>query len=268
MKKIVILLCFLGIMVYGTKSYAFGGCESDCQKCHSLSAEEAAQILSKVRPAGAKVVWIKMSPLKGLWEVAVEEKDRKGVVYVGFSKKYVVGGPIYEIDAATNTTHETVETLNRPADRYVNVSGISLGDSIVMGNPGAANKVVVFTDPDCPFCQKLHGELKKIIAERKDIVFYLKLMPLKFHPDSYWKSQSILCAKSLALMEDNFEKKPIPRPDCDTKVPDENLRLAADLGVTGTPTIIMPDGMVLVGGRDAAKLTRLILAHSGKHAVR
>lgn len=100
--------------------------------------------------------------------------------------------------------------------------------------------------------------MKKVITKRLDIAFYLKLFPLKFHKDAYWKSKSIVCNKSLRLLEDNFEKKPIPRLDCDTKEIDENIRFAEKHGISGTPTMILPNGSVYQGTIDSERLIKLI----------
>ena len=154
---------------------------------------------------------------------------------------------------------------SRKPERYVDVSKIPLAGSLVLGDGDAKYKVIVFTDPDCPYCGRLHAELKKIVAERKDMAFYLKLMPLKFHPDAYWKSQSIICAMtkdsglSLRMLEDNFEKKPVPKPDCQTKAVDETIKLGGELGITGTPTLIMPNGLVVVGAVDAKAIIELAM---------
>jgi thiol:disulfide interchange protein DsbC len=77
------------------------------------------------------------------------------------------------------------------------------------------------------------------------------------HPDAHWKSESILCSKSLQLLEDNFEQKSIPKPACETKAVDDNISLAKTLDITGTPTMIMPDGMVVIGGRDAKTIIEM-----------
>ncbi len=263
MKKYGVLSCLVAIVLsfflLNSSAYAFGGCEENCQKCHSLEQKEVHGILEKMKAPDVKVLGIKMSPVRGLWEVSVEDKGNRGVIYVGFSKKYIMPGPIYEVETAANKTQESLSGTNEPAERYVDVTRISVSDALVMGEKDARYKVIVFTDPECPFCGKLHAELKKIVSERKDIAFYLKLMPLKFHPDAYWKSQSILCAKSMQRLEDNFEKKPISGPDCETKAVDETLKLAEELGISGTPTLIMPDGLVVVGGKDADKLKELVL---------
>jgi thiol:disulfide interchange protein DsbC len=264
MKKMLLLTFLLALVLslvsIRSEAYAFGGCESDCQKCHTLEKTEVQQILTKFKAEDAKILDIKMSPVKGLWEISLEDKGNKGVMYISFSKKYIIGGSIFEIDTALNKTQETLSTAAQPADRYVDTSKIPLDGTILMGDKDARYKVIVFTDPDCPFCLKLHSEIKKILSEKKDIAFYLKLMPLKFHPDAYWKAESILCSKEpIRLLEENFEKKTIPKPDCDTKLPDENIKLGEELGITGTPTMIMPDGLVVVGLRDSGTIEELVL---------
>ncbi len=100
--------------------------------------------------------------------------------------------------------------------------------------------------------------MKKIIEERKDIAFYLKVFPLKNQPDAYEKSKSILCERSLALLEDAFEKKPIPKPKCETSAVDENVRLAQKLGINNVPSVILRDGRILPGYKDAKTLINLI----------
>lgn len=100
--------------------------------------------------------------------------------------------------------------------------------------------------------------MKKIIEERKDISFYIKMFPLQSHPEAYEKSKSIVCEKSLKLLEDSFEKKPLPKPNCETIAVDESIKLAQKLGITSVPTLILPNGTLLLGHKDAKTLINLI----------
>jgi thiol:disulfide interchange protein DsbC len=100
--------------------------------------------------------------------------------------------------------------------------------------------------------------MKKIIEERKDIAFYIKLFPLKIHPGAYEKSKAIVCDNSLALLEDAFDKKPLPKPKCETSVIDENIKLAEKLGISSLPVLILPDGRIIEGYRDSKTLINLI----------
>lgn len=259
MRKLLITLVFLSSVMFVSSVFAFGGCEQDCQKCHSLSKEDAKQIFVKLQAPDIEVIEIKMSPIGGLWEVIFENQGMRGMTYISFSKKYVMGGQIFEVDTSSNKSQERLQKMGDESQKYIDPSAVSLDNALLLGEKDARHKVIVFTDPDCPFCGKLHDELKKVVSETKDISFYLKLIALPMHPDARWKSQSILCSKSLRLLEDNFEQKPVPKPDCDTKDVDENIDFAKKHDITGTPTLIMPDGRVVVGGRDAKTIIDTVM---------
>src|SRR5208282_1220423 len=194
-------------------SFSESGCDGDCKKCHSLTNEDVMGMLKKMNST-AKVVGIQMSPVKGLWEVTIDEEGRKGIFYTDFSKKFMIAGPIVELDNGSNKTRESIDKVQN--NRKVDVSGIPLGNALVLGSHSALKKVIVFTDPDCPFCAKLDTEMKKVVAERKDIAFYIKLFPLAVHKDAYWKAAAIECKKSVKMMQDNFEGRPITKGNCDT----------------------------------------------------
>ncbi len=100
--------------------------------------------------------------------------------------------------------------------------------------------------------------MKKVVEERKDIAFYIVLYPLPMHKEAYEKSRAIVCEKSLGLLDDAFAKKQIPKAKCDTKVVDENIKLANSFGISGTPAIVLPDGVLIPGYKDAASIIKLI----------
>jgi thiol:disulfide interchange protein DsbC len=100
--------------------------------------------------------------------------------------------------------------------------------------------------------------MKKVVEERKDIAFYIKMYPLSIHPEAYEKSKTIFCEKSLRLLEDSFEKKPLPKPTCETSVVDENIKLGKKLNISAAPSLVLPDGRVFPGYKDAKTLLNLI----------
>ena len=248
MRKILFLIVALSILQYASNSYGFSNKGENCSKCHTLKKEEAATLLKQLDP-NIKVLGIKLTPLKSLWEIDVESGSKKAILYLDITKKYLIEGQILDIKGKKNLTQESGEVLNK-----IDASKIPLGDANVMGDKNAKKRVIVFTDPDCPFCAKLHSELKKIIAERKDVVFFIKMFPLPIHKEAAGKAKAIVCEKSLALLDAAFEKKPISKPKCKTSAVDDNIALGKKLGITGTPTLVMPDGRVISGFRDANAL--------------
>jgi thiol:disulfide interchange protein DsbC len=222
-----------------------------------MSKESAGEILKVIMP-DVKVLSVGSAPVDGLWEVALESGGEKGIAYIDFAGKNVVFGSIVDAATKTNLTKKKFDEINK-----IDVSLIPLKDSIVMGNSMAKHKVIVFDDPDCPYCAKLHEELKRTVEQRKDIAVYFKLFPLvQIHPQAYKKSTAIVCEKSnekaLSLLDDAFAKKTIPEPSCETKIIDENMKLAKKLGISSTPILILDDGRVVRGALKAEDLIKAI----------
>jgi thiol:disulfide interchange protein DsbC len=114
-------------------------------ECHSISKQDVAGILTKLDAGHVKVLDIQMSPVRGLWEVSIDDKGQRGVLYVDLSKQYIVSGSIIAIDQRSDVTRQKLDELQR--SRRVDVSKIPPHDAIIMGKPGAAKKVIMFTDP-------------------------------------------------------------------------------------------------------------------------
>ncbi|HMK56804.1 MAG TPA: DsbC family protein [Dissulfurispiraceae bacterium] len=247
----------LAVLVFASQACALSEKDHDlkahdCAKCHVLKNDEAAAILKDMIP-DATIISVTQAPVKGLWEVLLQAGGRKGIVYLDYSKKNFFSGAIINIKEKKNLTQESFDRLNK-----VDVSKIPLTDSLVLGDKDAKYKVVVFSDPDCPYCSKLHAEIKKVVEKRKDIAFFIKLLPLPMHKDAEWKAKAIMCKKSMQLLEDNFEGKPIEKADCDTKAIEDTKKLAGELGINGTPALILPDGRIVSGYREADALIEMI----------
>jgi thiol:disulfide interchange protein DsbC len=224
--------------------------DKDCLECHKLDKKEAEVIVKKVVPTGT-VTDIKQAPIKGVWQIDVDAGEgKRGVLYLDFSKKNLVAGQIVP-----------VESLGKqPPTKKVEVSKIPLDNAIVVGSKDAAKKVIVFTDPDCPYCRELHKTMKQVLDKRRDITFAVILHPLPMHKEAYKKSQAIQCSKSLEMLDDGFAGKTVPEPPegCTGDVIDKNKALAASLGFSGTPTLVRDDGTVLSGYLPEDKLLEWI----------
>lgn len=249
---IILILFSLSTFFICKESYSTERVDHECIKCHQITNEEATNLLREIIP-DVRILEIRNAAIKGLWEISVERGGQKGIVYIDFSKNLLISGSILNIKTKTNLTQERLLEINK-----VDISKIPLDDALVMGENDAKLRVIVFTDPDCPFCSKLHYEMKKVVEKRKDIAFYIKMFPLPMHKGAYEKAKAIVCEKSLALLDDVFAKKELPKATCETKVLDENLKLGESIGISGTPAIIMPNGTLVPGYKEADALIALI----------
>ncbi|MBF0537561.1 MAG: DsbC family protein [Nitrospirae bacterium] len=254
-RLVSLMMAFLAVgFFYDVReAFSFGGCDENCISCHKLSVEEAGQLLKDFAPT-AKVEAVQQAPSKGLWEITINTGKNNVIAYLDYSKENLIIGSIVKIKTKKNLTEDRLTEVNK-----VNVSTIPLKNSILMGPKNAKIQLIVFTDPDCPFCKQLHGELKALLEKLKDVSIHIILFPLtKLHPMSYKHSKAIACEKSLKLLDDVFAGKEIPEPKCETSVIDDNIKLAEGIGLTGTPAVVMPDGRVLRGTFKADDLVKEI----------
>jgi thiol:disulfide interchange protein DsbC len=218
---------------------------------------EAAQVLG-VKPE--QILSVGMSPVKGLWEVDVEKDGQKWPVYIDFSKDYIVSGQIFQVSSRANLTGNRMLSLNR-----VDVSQIPLGGAIVVGKKDAKRRIIVFDDPNCPHCAKLHQTAKEIVSKRPDIAFHVKPFPRNANDaQTYEKALSIVCAGTVQALEDAFAGKPLPKGECGSKAVKETVQAADRLKIRSTPTMVFPDGRVVPGALDAEMLLSLLAEDGGK----
>ena len=252
----IFLSLSLVILLSAVQAMAFqeAGCGAgDCRDCHSVNRDEVAQLLKgKV----TEVLDVKRSEVPGLWDVEAVYNGQKIPFYLDFSKKYLISGNVIRLKSNENVTQENFVKMNK-----VDRTKISLDDALVLGNSAAENKIIVFDDPECSYCSKLHPEMKNVVAQRPDIAFFIKMFPLAMHPNAKDKAHTIVCTKmkgdngkALLFLEDSLSKKALPKAECNSDIVDQNIALAKELYIASTPTLIMPDGRVLPGFKKADQI--------------
>lgn len=250
MRSLLIFIVCLFVAHNGFAMSSDGCGAGSCADCHSITKDEAKQLLGDMVD---RVNRVEFAEIPGLWVAEVEKDQNKLPVYIDFSKQYLVSGNVIRLNDRENITRQQSAKMNR-----VDVSTIPLDDALLLGKPSAKTKVIVFTDPECPYCKKLHKELKEVVKRDPEIAFLIKLFPLKMHPNAYEVSKSIVCNKSMELLEISFAGKPVPPASCNTRVIDQTLALVGDLGIRSTPTLVLPDGLVVPGFKKAEALLLLI----------
>ena len=238
--RIVLLLCFFLTLTVSAFAMSQEGCGAgECNSCHSMTLEEAKEMF----PRAEKVVSVDFAEMPGVFVVELEGQGQRQPVYVDFSKKYVVSGNIYRLADGKNIS----EAKTSQVAVKIDPAKIPVDDAVLVGKSDAKHKIIVFTDPDCPWCKKLHVELKQVVKTDPEIAFQIKLFPLAMHKDAYAKSKSIVCLKSAELLDAAFAGAPIPPASCETDAVDKTISLANELGIRGTPAIIFPNGRLKPG---------------------
>ena len=257
LKVLCITVAFTIILVSSSFAMAKEGCGGVCATCHSLTEKEATELLKKT---GGTVTSVKQSPSRGLFELLVERDGQKGILLMDFSKKHLIQGMVVDIEKLEPVSAHQLNTQQPKQQTSVDVTTIPVSNAVIIGNPKGSKKIYVFTDPDCPYCRKGHDELNKLAKIAPDVAIHIMLFPLPMHPAAYDKSRTIIETKDHGLLDKAFAGKDVPKPtkESSKKAIDEIVKFANANGISGTPTMVMPDGKIQVGMRDAETMKKML----------
>ena len=213
-------------------------------------AQEAiTKSLGKIFP-GVTPDNIAPSPMEGVSEVLIGPR----LMYVSNDGKYLLQGSLIDLKTRTDISEARRDGIRLDALN-------ELGEDKMIVFPAKEQKhiITVFTDIDCGYCRKLHGEMDKYNAEGIT-VRYLMFPRAGIDSASYKKAVSVWCSKDQQdAMTRSKAGENVPNATCDNPVKEE-YELGQLIGVRGTPAIIMEDGAMLPGYVPAARLVKALEA--------
>ncbi|OAM51411.1 thiol:disulfide interchange protein [Methylovorus sp. MM2] len=193
---------------------------------------------------------ITKTPYAGLYEVFLDGQ----ILYTDDKFNFLIAeGKLIDTKSKRDLTGERMDELTK-----VDFSSLPLDQAIKVVKGSGARKLVVFSDPDCPYCKRL--EQKELVG-MTDVTIYTFLYPLEqLHPDSANKSRAIWCSADRSVAwQDWILNGQLPKVavTCDTPV-EKTAELAKKLGITSTPTLIFADGKRMLGAYPAKDIEKAI----------
>ena len=176
------------------------------------------------------------TPWPGVFEVVMGAN----LAYVDQSGQYFLFGHFYDMKAQRDLTAERKDSIAR-----IDFDTLPLADAMKDVRGNGARVLAIFSDPDCPYCQKLEADIRELT----NVTIYTFLMPLvSLHPAAHRKAVSVWCAKDrIATWQATMWRgEAVAQADCPHPV-DRNVALGERLGINGTPTLIALDGRMLPG---------------------
>ena len=188
----------------------------------------------------------------GIFEVVMG----KNTAYVDQSGRYFMFGRLFDMQTQTDLTPAKPEPVEK-----VELTKLDTKNAIKKVKGTGARVLYVFSDPDCPFCQ----QLERNIANLDNVTIYTFLYPLEgLHPDAKRKSVNIWCSSDQAKAWDGFMLSgALPANANCTNPVDQNIALAQQYGINGTPTLIAADGRKMAGALSADRLSAWLDAGTG-----
>ena len=197
---------------------------------------------------------IGLSPIPGYFEVTYGTM----VFYISKDGRYMLQGDIVDLSAEKNLTED-----KRGQTRLKLLSTVPAEGAISFEPKQVKHTITVFTDIDCGYCRKMHSEIAQY-TQLGIRVRYLAFPRTGIDSPSYDKTVSVWCAKDRnQAMTDAKADKPVVTKTCANPVKQE-FELGKQIGVTGTPTLVLEDGSLLPGYVPADRLLQLLDEHGGK----
>lgn len=184
--------------------------------------------------------------MPGIYEVVMG----KNIAYVQEEGRYFIFGALYDMAAQKDLTSERKAELDK-----VVFTDLPLKNAIEIkkGNGGKGKRTfALFSDPDCPYCQRL----EETLAGMDDYTVYLFLYPLaSLHPTAIKTAKDIWCSKDpkKAWLDYMLFNKSPQSKACTTPIA-QNIDLGNKLGMNGTPSMIHIDGRKTAGAMPRAEL--------------
>ena len=198
------------------------------------NTEKLKQALAISMP-NVKANKITETPIEGLYEVIVGSQ----VVYMSVDARYMIEGDLFDLKTKVNVSEEAKSVI-----RLAAIEKLGADNMLVYKPDEVKNTITVVTDIDCPYCRRLHSEIPDYM--KNDIQVRYIFMPLKGAADMK-KTVSVWCADDQQVALDVAKAGgKVEEKTCDNPIKD-HMVLARELGVRGTPAILLEDGRLLPG---------------------
>lgn len=164
------------------------------------------------------------------------------VAYVSADARYLLQGDMIDLIENVNLS-EMVRNDSR-RDLMASVSD----EEVIAFSPAEVKySIAVFTDVDCTYCRRLHNQIDEYLAYGIEIRY---LMYPRNGPSSpaWTTAEEVWCAndRNSALTAAKSDRK-FASTNCDASIIANQYDLGQEVGLTGTPAIILDDGTLISG---------------------
>jgi thiol:disulfide interchange protein DsbC len=216
---------------------------------------DAAKVREAVQghDSGAQVGEVEPSPVKGMYLATIDGVSG----YVSADGRYFVVGDMLDLASRKNVTEE-----RKKAKRRELLKEIGPGEAIVFGPEKPKYSITVFTDVDCPYCRKLHGEVEQL--GRKGVEVRYVAFPRSGPGTKAWRTMTeVWCAKDRreALNRATRGEEVSAGSECSDSVIAKHYVIGQKFGIPGTPMIVLSDGTSLGGYVAPDKLVMALAEH-------
>ena len=175
------------------------------------------------------------------------------IYYATNDGKYLIIGNVINLE-----TKESITENTKMKQRLSVIEDIK-EENLIIYKPVKTDYVLtVFTDTSCPYCQKLHDEIPKLL-ENSIEVRYVLFSRNGEEVEAYKQLVFAYCSENkLESIERLFAGDILDDVDSCVNPLNENYKYASLLSVEGTPTIFLEDGRIIPGYQNSENILAFI----------
>jgi thiol:disulfide interchange protein DsbC len=198
-----------------------------------------------------EILSITATPLPAIFQVELNTGE---ILYSDISGDFLFAGDMYQTSTAGLLNLTAGIRQERTLEK---IAAIPDAEMIIFTPDVIKASITVFTDVDCTYCRKLHSELDSLLSKGIEIR-YMAYPRGGENADSFEKMISVWCSddRKKALTQAKNGQN-IPAADCETPIL-AHYELGNELGISGTPALIFPDGRVIPGYLDSERLAAML----------
>jgi thiol:disulfide interchange protein DsbC len=206
--------------------------------CASIGAHADPRVDIAKKFPGATAEDLAPSQIPGMYEL------RRGgdVVYVTPDGRYALMGDLYDLRDNSNVTEN-----RRRALRIALLEKVPDRQALVFSPKDPKYSIDVFTDIDCGYCRKLHSQIAEYnkLGVRVRYLFYPRNGP---NTESWKKAENVWCSPDRKDALTRAKRgETVKAPACGATPVKQQYELGEDLGISGTPAIVLANGELLPG---------------------
>lgn len=214
--------------------------------------EVAAGLKGKI--IGAETAQIQPAPVPGMFEVVANHQ----IYYVTGDGRYLFQGHAFDLKEGVDLTEPRVMDVRADAINSVKE------DQAITFRPKdveVKDRITVFTDIDCGFCNKMHQQMDGYLAQGIEIR-YLFYPRHGLNAAGARKAEAVWCAddQQSAMNAANADARNMTGVEmrrCENPVA-AHYKLGKDVGVRATPTLVTDKGQIIPGYRKPEELRKIL----------
>tara|TARA_B100000902_G_scaffold297051_1_gene284110 strand:+ start:80 stop:787 length:708 start_codon:yes stop_codon:yes gene_type:complete len=175
------------------------------------------------------------------------------IYYATNDGKYLIIGNVIDLE-----TKESITENTKMKQRLSVIESINEENLIIYKPDKTEYVLTVFTDTSCPYCQKLHDEIPKLL-ENSIEVRYVLFSRNGDQVEAYKQLVFAYCSDNkLESIERLFSGDILDDVDSCENPLNKNYEYASLLSVEGTPTIFLEDGRIIPGYQNSSNIIAFI----------